>query len=262
MTKAVGHTDGLSKAPTYLGCAGWTLSAKVGSNFPADGSHLERYAQVFSAVEINSSFYRPHQAKTYARWAASVPGAFRFSVKMPRAISHELKLRDADAAVRTFLGQVTALDDKLGCLLLQLPPSLAFNEPEAQDFFSMLRGLTSVPVACEPRHASWFTPDAANLMRAAGIACVHADPLPRPGVEPAGDPHTLYIRLHGSPRIYYSSYDDAFIDAIVGRISEARGSVRQVWCIFDNTAHGEAIPNALALKQRLKDFISLAGISA
>jgi uncharacterized protein YecE (DUF72 family) len=262
MTKAVGRIDGLATAPTYLGCAGWTLPAKVGGSFPTDGSHLERYAWVFSAVEINSSFHRPHQPKTYARWAAGVPDAFRFSVKIPRAISHQLKLRDADAAVRTFLGQVTALGDKLGCLLLQLPPSLALNEAEAQTFFSMLRGLTSVPVACEPRHASWFTPDAANLMRAEGIACVHADPLPKPGAEPAGDPHTLYIRLHGSPRIYYSSYDDAFIDTVAERIAAARGSGRQVWCIFDNTAHGEAIPNALTLKQRLKDFRSPASISA
>lgn len=236
----------------YIGCAGWTLSSKVAEYFPAEGSHLERYGQIFSAVEINSSFYRSHQAKTYARWAASVPDALRFSLKIPRTITHELKLREADAPMRAFLDQVAALGRKLGCLLLQLPPSLALNEPEAQRFFSMLRGLTSVPVACEPRHASWFTPAGAKIMQGAGIACVHAHPLPVSGVEPAGDPDTLYIRMHGAPRIYYSAYDDAFIDAVAGRIAVARRSARQVWCVFDNTARGEAIPNALALKQRLE----------
>lgn len=242
-----------SAAPSvHVGCAGWGLSAKVAAHFPAAGSHLERYAQVFSSVEINSSFYRPHQIRTYARWAASVPDAFRFSVKIPRSISHELRLRAADATLRTFVDQVAALDDKLGCLLLQLPPSLALNTSEALDFFSTARGLTSARMVCEPRHVSWFTPAAAALMKDAGIACVHAHPLPVPDVGPRGDHHTLYIRLHGAPHIYYSAYNDAFIDAVAMQIAEACRSQRQVWCIFDNTAQGEAIPNALTLMERLK----------
>lgn len=236
----------------HVGCAGWGLSSRVAACFPTEGNHLERYAQVFSAVEINSSFYRAHQPKTYARWAASVPDAFRFCVKVPRTITHELRLRVADNALHAFIGEVTSLGDKLGCLLLQLPPSLALNMPEALGFFSMLRGLAGVRTVCEPRHASWFTPAAADMMRNAGIACVHAHPLPVPGIDPAGDPRILYIRLHGAPHIYYSAYDDAFIDAVAAQIAAARRSQRQVWCIFDNTARGEAIPNALTLMERLQ----------
>ena len=78
----------------------------------------------FNAVEINSSFYRPHQAGAYARWAASVPAGFRFSVKLPKAIAHEQSLRDCAP---------------LGCLLVQLPPSLAFDAPTAQGFLAALR---------------------------------------------------------------------------------------------------------------------------
>ena len=241
-----------SDSPIYIGCAGWALSSKVSSRFPTGSSHLERYAQVFPSVEINSSFYRPHQPKTYARWAESVPDAFRFSVKVPRSITHQLKLRDADAPTRVFMGQVAALEDKLGCLLLQLPPSLALNKLEAQRFFSVLRDVCKVPVVCEPRHASWFSPEAADMMRDAGIACVRAHPLPIVGVEPAGDPNRLYIRLHGAPDIYYSAYDHAFIIAVATRIAEARQRGQKVWCIFDNTARGEAIPNALSLMQELK----------
>jgi uncharacterized protein YecE (DUF72 family) len=248
-TCQVNHSAALS---VYVGCAGWGLSSKVASHFPEEGSHLERYAQVFSSVEINSSFYRAHQPKTYARWAESVPDAFRFCVKVPRTITHELRLRVADAAMHAFVDQVASLGDKLGGLLLQLPPSLALDMPEALKFFSTLRGLTNVRVVCEPRHVSWFTPAAAEVMRDADIACVHAHPLPAPGIEPAGDPHTLYIRLHGAPHMYYSAYNDAFIDAVALQIAEARRSDRQVWCIFDNTAHGEAIPNALTLMGRLE----------
>ncbi len=158
--------------------------------------------------------------------------------------------------MHAFVDQVAALDDKLGCLLLQLPPSLALNMPEALSFFSMLRNLTSVRVVCEPRHVSWFTPAAADAMRDAGIACVHAHPSPTPGIEPAGDPHTLYIRLHGAPHVYYSAYSDACIDAVAMQIAVARRSGRQVWCIFDNTARGEAIPNALTLMERLDAMVS------
>lgn len=237
--------------PIFVGCAGWALSSKVAAHFPTEGSHLERYAQVFPSVEINSSFYRAHQAKTYTRWAASVPDAFRFSVKIPRTITHELRLRDADVDMRAFIDQIASLGKKLGCLLLQLPPSLSLNMAEASRFFSMLRGFTNAPVVCEPRHVSWFAPEAADLMKSAGIACVQAHPLPIPGVEPAGDPNTLYIRLHGAPDIYYSAYNDSFIDVIAEQIAVARQAGRQIWCIFDNTARGEAIPNALTLMQRL-----------
>lgn len=252
MTDSIHQISDSASLPVYVGCAGWTLPSKVAAHFHSDGSHLERYAQVFSSVEINSSFHRAHQAKTYARWAASVPDEFRFSVKIPRTITHKLKLHEAEAELRTFLDEATSLGDKLGCLLLQLPPSLTLKMPEALGFFSSLRSLTSVPVVCEPRHVSWFTPEAADLMRDAGIACVHAHPLPIPGIEPAGDPHTLYLRLHGAPRMYYSAYEDAFIDAVAAQIADARRSGRRAWCIFDNTAHGEAIPNALALVQRLE----------
>ncbi|MBB5460326.1 DUF72 domain-containing protein [Paraburkholderia sp. Cpub6] len=239
-------------SPIRIGCAGWGLSTKVAARFPAHGSHLERYAQIFSAVEINSSFYRSHQPKTYARWAASVPDAFRFSVKVPRRISHELRLRDADAAVKEFVREVTPLGEKLGCLLLQLPPRLALDTVPARDFFSLLRGLTAAPIVCEPRHTTWFTEEGAQTLKNAGIACVRAHPSPIAGVEPVGDPGTLYIRLHGSPETYYSAYDEPFIEAVAARILDARNSNSEVWCIFDNTARGEAVPNALTLMEKLE----------
>ncbi|MGI4855818.1 MAG: DUF72 domain-containing protein [Janthinobacterium lividum] len=264
MTSTTHPEHAPTASPIRIGCAGWGLSANVAARFPAPGSHLERYAQVFSAVEINSSFYRPHQPKTYARWAASVPDAFRFSVKMPKRISHELTLRDTDAALGEFMQEVAALGEKLGCLLLQLPPSLALDEGAARKFFSLLRRLTAAPVVCEPRHATWFTEAGAATLQDAGVAWVRADPAPIAGVEPAGesgsdpgsdpggDPGTLYLRLHGSPEIYYSAYDEPFLDAVAARITDARKANADVWCIFDNTARGAAVPNALTLMEKLE----------
>ena len=85
--------------------------------FPPGPSLLHRYAAAFPAVEINSSFHRPHRPATYARWASSVPDRFRFSVKLPRAVTHEARLAGTAALVERFLGEVRSLGDRLGVLL-------------------------------------------------------------------------------------------------------------------------------------------------
>jgi len=230
-----------------VGCAGWSLPVASG-RFPDGGSHLERYAHAFPSVEINTSFYRPHRPATYARWAASVPEGFRFSVKMPKAISHELRLKDAGGALAQFVSEIEPLGAALGCLLLQLPPSLPFDPDIAELFFAELREYTAVRTVCEPRHASWFTDEARRALRNAGVGCVLADPSPIPGVVPS----ILYVRLHGSPRIYYSGYDDVFLKALASRLVDAARAGTAVWCVFDNTAGGEAVEDAL----RLMGFLS------
>jgi uncharacterized protein YecE (DUF72 family) len=204
------------------------------------------------AVEINSSFYRPHQPKTYARWAACVPAEFRFSVKVPKAITHELRLVGADPLLHRFLGEATALDDKLGCLLVQLPPSLACDAGVARVFFESLRARHTGPVVFEPRHPTWFAPDVECMLVDLHIARVAADP-PCGGAatEPGGWPGVVYYRLHGSPRIYYSNYEDAYLDALAVKLSAHAASGVPVWCIFDNTALDCATMNALDLLKRL-----------
>ncbi|WP_425543156.1 DUF72 domain-containing protein [Rhodanobacter soli] len=247
-----GHTGHAPVPAVYVGCAGWTIPAVHAGRFPESGSHLHRYAQVFGAVEINSSFYRAHRPATYARWAASVPEDFRFAVKMPRTISHQARLADCAAAVQAFLGEVHQLGSKLGCLLLQLPPSLAYSASVALPFFETLRHLHHGPVACEPRHPSWFVPAVDRHLRDHGISRVAADPARTPQAAiPAGDPALQYLRLHGSPRIYYDSYADASLCRIALTLRQASSQTTQRWCIFDNTALGHATSNALELIDRL-----------
>ncbi|WP_338771921.1 DUF72 domain-containing protein [Massilia sp. METH4] len=227
----------------YIGCAGWSLSRDVVDAFPAGGSQLERYAAVFNAVEINSSFYRPHQPKTYARWAASTPAHFRFAVKLPRTITHEARLRDVTAPLDRFAGEAGELGGKLGAVLVQLPPSLALDHEAAGALFAALRERFACMIACEARHATWFAPDATALLREAGVTRVLADPVVgyQGEFEPAAAP--AYVRLHGSPRIYYSRYSLDQIDEVRRRLAAHPHS----WCIFDNTAGGAAVPNALEL---------------
>ena len=140
----------------YIGTAGWSIPRAVQRRFPAGESLLARYAKVLPAVEINSTFYRPHRASTFERWAASVPRAFRFSVKLPQTITHEHGLAKSAKLLDAFLADLAPLGSRLGCLLVQLPPSLAFDARVARAFFTALRNRFDRGVALEPRHASWF----------------------------------------------------------------------------------------------------------
>jgi uncharacterized protein YecE (DUF72 family) len=237
--------------PLYIGAAGWSVPSRYSAEVPPGGSHLERYARRLNAAEINSSFYRPHQRKTYERWAQSVPAGFRFAVKVPKAITHEQRLSDCGALLDRFVTEVTGLGDRLGVLLVQLPPKLALEKRVADRFFRDLRQRIDTPIACEPRHASWFTPAIDDWLAERRIARVAADPAPvaRAG-ETGGWNGLAYYRWHGSPRIYYSDYDDAALAALAERLATHQSRGVPTWCILDNTASGAAFGNALALTAR------------
>jgi uncharacterized protein YecE (DUF72 family) len=236
--------------PRYIGTAGWSVPAQYAGGFPDGGSHLERYARRLDAVEINSSFYRPHQRKTYERWAASVPAHFRFAVKLPRTITHERKLVNCGGLLDRFVAETGGLGGKLGVVLVQLPPSLSFDAGNAGRFFADLRQRIDADIACEPRHASWFSEAADALLIKHKVARVAADPARVPGAEtPGGWDGLVYYRWHGSPRIYYSDYDAAALAALRDQLDATRDRGIPAWCIFDNTATSAALGNALALGQ-------------
>lgn len=234
-----------SHDPIRIGTAGWSLYKAADDRFPAEGSALERYAAVFDAVEINSSFHRPHKVATYARWAASVPDAFRFAVKLPKTITHQQRMIDCEALLVRFADEVSGLGEKRGPILVQFPPKLAFEAQVAADFFGRVRALFGGQIVCEPRHADWFSPAAEAVLIAHQVARVAADPAPVPeAAEPSGWTGLRYTRLHGSPRIYWSEYDE---DSIGHHAAEARGAHVESWTIYDNTASGAALGNALAM---------------
>jgi len=235
-----------------IGTAGWSIPGDTADAFPAGASQLERYAAVMPVVEINSSFHRPHRRTTYARWAASVPTEFRFSVKMPKDISHTRKLVDCAAPLDAFAEQIAGLGETLGVVLLQLPPSHAFSQEVAAGFFDAARQRigAGIGLACEPRHPSWFAEDVDAFLAERRVARVAADPVLAAGAErPGGWTGLRYRRLHGSPRVYHSPYDAERLRDLAGTI--AREDVPS-WCIFDNTASGAATRNALDLRAELR----------
>jgi uncharacterized protein YecE (DUF72 family) len=235
----------------FVGTAAWSIPRASAECFAGDGTHLQRYGLVLRCAEINSSFYRPHAWATYAKWAASTPPDFRFAVKVPRIITHDQALRRARLPLKRFLDESAGLGDKRGPLLVQLPPSLAFEIRLAARFFDLLRNCYSGPVVCEPRHETWVSPAATALLVRYEVARVAADPPMITGAErPGGWDGIAYFRLHGAPRKYWSRYPKEYVDALASLLLPA-ATAADVWCVFDNTASGSAIENACELHAAL-----------
>ena len=235
-------------ADIRVGTAGWSIPRASAPLFAGSGTHLERYARSLRCAEINSSFHRPHTAATYAKWRDSTPPGFRFAVKAPRTITHELKLQNAREPLAAFLAQTDGLAEKRGPVLVQLPPSLAFDATVVTPFLEVVKQLYQGAVVCEPRHETWFLPQAAALLEDYDISRVAAEPPRVPAAAvPAGSPRVAYFRLHGSPRTYWSKYDENFITTLAATLRGIPAGA-EVWCVFDNTASGAAIENAWELR--------------
>jgi uncharacterized protein YecE (DUF72 family) len=225
-----------------IGTAGWALPEK--SN--GVETRLYRYSRLFNCVEVNSTFYRPHRTKTWAKWAAETPAKFRFSIKAPKSITHENRLQAVEEPLKKFFEQIEPVAQKIGPILFQLPPSLTFDPGLAECFFAVLREVYAGEVALEPRHRSWFDSSPEALLRKYRIARVAADPpagAPA-AAKPGGDTDLIYYRLHGSPRTYYSKYEDEFIATLASKVE----GLQNAWIIFDNTALSNAYFDALNLE--------------
>lgn len=231
-----------------IGTAGWSLPADWKDRFPEGEGHLQRYAGVFRAVEIDRTFYKTPRASTFRRWSESVPGAFRFALKVPKAVTHERRLEETREPLGEFLEAARELGDRLGPLLVQLPPSLEFDRGLARDFLEVMRGLHDGEAVLEARHRSWFATDAEDLLGRHRVARVAADPPRAEGDGLPGAHRSLaYFRLHGQPELYRSAYRDGDLERWADRIRTAARKAEEVWCIFDNTAAGAATGDALAL---------------
>jgi uncharacterized protein YecE (DUF72 family) len=238
---------------TRIGTAGWSIPKQYVKEFPQTGTHLERYSQILACAEINSSFYRSPRLSTWQKWAESVPVDFRFAVKAPKAITHEVNLACGPESLKSFLGEVEILGTRLGPILFQLPPKSAFNPAVAEAFFALLRNQHSGATVLEPRHPSWFTTEANRLLKKFHIARVASDPARIPTAATAGGwNQLLYCRLHGSPRMYYSAYPEIYLQRLAATIAQQQA--KEIWCIFDNTASGAALGDAQTLRHLLANY--------
>jgi uncharacterized protein YecE (DUF72 family) len=234
----------------YTGTAGWANPPAEQTRRAPENSHLQHYADHFNAVEINSSFYRSHARKTYERWSASTPAGFRFSVKLPRSITHESGLKHCRKELHQFLSETGGLGKKLRVILAQTPASFAFDRAVANRFFRSLVEASTARIAFEPRHPSWFEPRAQATLSNLNVSRVAADPAKCPGArDPPQGALLVYYRLHGSPRMYYSAYTQEYLANLSKQIQAFRSRSQEVWCIFDNSARHASWGNALSVRR-------------
>jgi uncharacterized protein YecE (DUF72 family) len=233
----------------FVGTAGWANPPLEREQRASGQSHLQHYATLFNAVEINSSFYRSHERSTYERWSASTPAGFGFSVKAPRSVTHDSGLRRCRSELDQFLQEIAGLGRKLRVVLVQTPASLEYDPRTAVRFFKSLIAGCSAQIAFEPRHASWFTPRVQSKLRRIGVYRVVADPAKFAGAgRPPDAGRLIYYRLHGSPRMYSSAYTPEYLTELSNEFRALRAPAQEVWCLFDNTARHESWGNARYLR--------------
>jgi len=231
-----------------VGTSGWQYRDWGGVLYPEglpQARWLERYAQCFSTVEVNSSFYRLPPRETFERWRRATPSGFVFGVKASRYLTHLKRLRDARAGLDRFLDNATGLGDKLGPVLFQLPPRFPADPSRLEAFLSWMPA--AVRAAWEFRDRSWWTDEIFELLDERRHAFVLPD---RPGFR---GPLVVtggwsYIRFHqGSPS--GSDYRRDKLRRWAERIVGLR--VPEVWVFFNNDPGGAAVRDALFLREAL-----------
>jgi len=214
------------------GTSGYSYKEWLGSFYPEKlpaGEMLRYYAGRFATVEINNTFYRMPAEAMLARWAEEVPGSFAFTLKAPRRITHEKRLREAGPEVAEFLRRAAALGDKLGVVLFQLPPFLKKDLPRLQDFLGALP--SGQRVAMEFRNASWQDDEVYEALRARGAMLCVTD-------TDEGDTPFVATSDFGYIRLRRTHYDEADLRAWVERIAQQRLARTYVYFMHEDEALG------------------------
>ncbi len=272
-----------SQARIQVGVSGWTYPRWRGDFYPKGLAHRLELAYVaarMSSVEVNGSFYSLQRPSSYTTWAEQTPDTFEIAVKGSRYITHMKQLRDIDVALANFFASgVLALGPKLGPVLWQLPPRMSFDAQRMADFFdrlprttgeaaglarshddkvkegrSLVDAVDERPIrhVLEPRHVSFETDEATELLRRNDIGTVWADAAGKFPVFDADTSGLRYVRLHGHTELYASNYDDAQLDEWAARCGGWRDLGRDVYVFFDNDARGYAPWNAVGLEERVR----------
>jgi uncharacterized protein YecE (DUF72 family) len=232
-------------ARAWIGTSGWVYKGWR-EHLYADAPvrrWLEIASRTFSALEINGSFYTQIKRETYERWHRETPDDFRFALKGHRFVTHYKRLRDCRDSVILLRDQAKGLGDKLAAVVWQLPSTFGIDTERLDDFLHALTAWPDVRHALELRHRSWFVPEVADRMRAAGVSVCMSDAPDFPlWHEVTSD--LVYVRLHGHTRKYASSYSRPLLEKWAADAKRWIAEGRDVHVYFDNDALGHAVRDA------------------
>lgn len=252
----------MSAAKFWVGTSGWSYLHWQGLFYPQDlptGRWFQFYSQRFRTVELNASFYRQPQGRTWQGWQQAAPAGFVFAVKANRFITHIKRLSDCREPLRTFLAGATVLGDKLGPILYQLPASFHYTPENVRRLEAFLPLLPRQRQhAFEFRHTSWFREEVFDCLRRYGVAFCSYDMV---GVEcplVATAPFA-YVRFHGAEALYASDYSQEALREWARRLCQLARDLTSVYVYFNNDYNAYAVSNALALAQILEAMEKSAG---
>lgn len=233
----------------HIGCSGWNYQHWRGIFYPEEipkSKWLQYYATVFNSVEINATFYRQFKDSAYVNWYNKVPQSFCFSVKLSKYVTHIKRLVDVTDEVNSCIASASLLKQKLGVILIQLPPSLKFDTSLVADFLSILPG--NYRYTIEARHNSWICDSSFSLLQHYNVAWCISDTAGRYPYHEEVTADFVYIRLHGSTQLYASNYSDNELHNWAEKILKWN---KLTYCYFDNDFNAYAVYNALSLKKLL-----------
>ncbi len=242
-----------SNARDYVGTSGWHYTHWKGPFYPAKmpaREFLGHYVQHFNATEINNTFYRLPKPETFAQWRDSVPDGFRFAVKASRYITHMKKLKTPEESLAKFLDGISALGEKLGPILFQLPPNFKLNQERLEQFLEALP--EDGHYVFEFRDPGWTDAGVLEALDTRGAAISAATP---EGLEqqPA-KAKLVYARLHGPHGDYTGRYSEDALEEWAQRLNARREAGRDIYCFFDNDQDGAAPLDAQVLRDKLEQM--------
>jgi uncharacterized protein YecE (DUF72 family) len=229
------------------GCSSFNEMHWKGIFYPEDlprSQYFDFYCQHFNTYELNSTFYKFPTVKSLKSWYDKAPENFKFAIKAPRIITHDKKLANCtDELIEFYATAKEGLGHKISCILFQMPPSFHYSEERLALIVDKLDyGFTNV---IEFRHASWWRPDVYEVLAKNDITfCGVSYPdLPEDVIATT---KTLYYRLHGNQRLFYSGYNDEQLEYLYNSIHEK--PTEKAFVFFNNTAAKEGVLNALEFK--------------
>jgi len=238
----------------WIGTSGWTYPHWKEVFYPkglASKDYLRFYAGRFRTTEINHTFYHVPRLETFRNWSEQVPEGFQFAVKVHRSITHVKRFQDVEKIWMDFVNSALKLEEKLGPLLLQFPPSFRCNPGLIENFLAAHRcgQFAGLRLAFEFRHESWFEEPVAELLKDHGAALVIADSSRYPQAPLEATARFVYLRFHGPGALFASSYDEPELRAWSARIRQWQAEGLDVYAYFNNDVHGCAVRNGRRLHE-------------
>lgn len=242
----------------HVGTSGWSYKHWAEVFYPKDirsDKYLEYYITRFDCVELNSSFYNLPRETTVAGWMNRTPGTFRFCPKLSRLITHQMQLVNIEEALQRFFYVFEIMKDRLGPVLVQLPPGLVYDKTLICSFFNLLKEKQDrYQFAVEVRNKSWINDNFLELLSQYRIAFVIADSGNRYPYYEAVTAGFVYLRFHGREQLYASDYSEDALWQYGEKIRSWLSEGKEVWAFFNNDYYGFAVKNAERLREIIKSF--------